>query len=552
MRDDLPQGRCSNLSQHCELAKAGTLQDMTTANGGCAKCGMALMSGRQESLRASFPKGLLLRAVAVLALILGASFGHQLFFKKPAEVAEAIAPADDPGTEPHPAAAESPKRGVLESYLLRLAGSSTIGAKLAPDLAEAWLRSLGATEIETIQRDDDQGDRLPERLVSAHLDGKLVGIEIKAYGTATGADALRDGSADVWMASAPVTDEEAQELKELGDMRAPASEHVVGLDGIAVIVSPRNALSTASKAQVKGLFDGAVKNWSELQQPAGDVVLYARDKESGTRRMFEELVLGPDAKMAPLAEKKPEGYADSEQLSEDVAADPQGVGFVGMAFVGPSKALAIKDGDAAALTPTASSVRAESYPLTRRLHLYTPAHPSEDTTRFLDFALGDAGQAIVQKSAVSLIPTLKPAAEIDGRPCRLSAKFQGDKKAFCDLRARSLAIDSSFRFRTGSFALDSLAVANLDRVAQALKPRSESRVVVAGFTDNRGDYKDNCRLSKQRAEAVTQELAKRGVAGLEARGYCSELPVRENAGPDFELNRRVELYLPEGRSTTPR
>jgi phosphate transport system substrate-binding protein len=540
MNNDVPQGRCSNLPQHCELAKAQTLQDMPAPGAGCRICGMTLMDGRAQGLRRKFPTDGLVIALAAVGLVVAAYFGFSRPSKPANDAATASAPAESSSAQLSP---EAERRDVLDSYLVRLSGSNTIGAKLAPDLAEAWLLDMGATDIETVQRKDDQGAKLPEKVVSGELDGKRVGVEIKAYGTAIGLSALRDGDADIWMASAPVTEEQAQALKDQGDMRGPASEHVIGLDGVAVIVSPTNPLSTLTKAQVKAIFTGAIKNWSELGQPAAPINLYARDAESGTRKTFDDMVLGSEDKMAPLAAAKPEGYADSEQLSDDVAADPHGVGFVGMPYIRAAKALTIKDGaGATALAPTVFTVRTESYPLTRRLYFYTAAQPSDDVKRFVTFALSESGQALAQKSVVGLTPAKRPARDADARPCQLSAKYPGDKRELCNLRAHAVIIDSSLRFRPASSELDTLAEANLDRVRRALKGARNIRVVLAGFADDRGGYKENCRLAKKRADTVKRELAARGVSNVEARGYCPELPIRDNAGEDYEQNRRVEVY----------
>jgi phosphate transport system substrate-binding protein len=245
-----------------------------------------------------------------------------------------------------------------------MSGSNTVGGKLAPDLAEAWLLDMGATNIETVQRKDSQGNNIPERVVSGEKNGKLIGVEIKAHGTNTGVDALRNGEADVWMASAPVTKEQAERLSALGDMRSKGSEHVVGLDGIAIIVSGANHVDSLTKAQVKAIFTGQIRDWSDLRQPAASINLYARDANSGTRVTFQDLVLGPGNRMAPLAPKKPEGYDDGDRLSDDVVADPHGIGFVGMTSIRSAKAVTIKDGSATALAPTTYTVRNENYPFT--------------------------------------------------------------------------------------------------------------------------------------------------------------------------------------------
>ncbi len=559
MNSTTMRGRCTNLPFNCSLAEAATAQDMATPDTGCSECGSPLMvvQGRMSGGAGGLPLAWLIgggiAALLVLVLAGAAYLGVRPPPGKPSPppIAKAVDPAPDPvlvePVEPIPRQ-ETRKRDAIApdpdpgSYLVRLSGSNTVGGRLAPDLAEAWLHSLGATEIRKVQRVDAKGEKLPERVVSGVLNGHRVGVEIKAHGTGTGVKELAEGAADIWMASAPVSPDQAARLAALGDMRSRQSEHTVGLDGIAIIVSPANPLASLTKAQVKAIFSGEVTDWSEFGRPAGRIDLYARDKESGTRKTFEEMVLGHGVRMGPLAAAMPDGYEDSDVLSDAVVGDPHGIGFIGMSYIKSAKALAISDGKASPLAPTVFSVRTENYPLSRRLFLYTAAQPKPDVTRFVEFALGATGQEVVQRIVVGLTPELAPARKVDTRPCRLSAQWRGDPKEFCRLRERADAIDASFRFLTGSSTLDNLATRNLSRVMQALQRMPEARVVLAGFADSRGDYSANCRLSKQRAEAVARGLETLGITDVEARGYCEELPVRDNAGEDFEKNRRVEVF----------
>jgi outer membrane protein OmpA-like peptidoglycan-associated protein len=84
----------------------------------------------------------------------------------------------------------------------------------------------------------------------------------------------------------------------------------------------------------------------------------------------------------------------------------------------------------------------------------------------------------------------------------------------------------------------------IDAVAQLLKDRPEARVMIEGYTDDRGGNAVNQRLSEQRADAVRQALVQRGVdAGrIEVAGRGSAQPVASNETAEGRAqNRRVEL-----------
>ncbi len=103
-------------------------------------------------------------------------------------------------------------------------------------------------------------------------------------------------------------------------MYSSASEHVLGLDGIAVIVNVANSVSALQKDQLMQIFSGDVTDWSQMGASHGAIKIYARDDKSGTFDTFKTLVLGGKA-LAPGAQR----FEDSNALSEAVASDPNGI-----------------------------------------------------------------------------------------------------------------------------------------------------------------------------------------------------------------------------------
>lgn len=65
-------------------------------------------------------------------------------------------------------------------------------------------------------------------------------------------------------------------------------------------------------------------------------------------------------------------FESSEQLSDAVSQDPQGIGFIGLPYVRQAKAVAIADGDSQPMLPLNNLIATEDYPLSRRLYLYLP------------------------------------------------------------------------------------------------------------------------------------------------------------------------------------
>ena len=316
---------------------------------------------------------------------------------------------------------------------LRLCGSNTIGTELAPALVEAFVR---------------------RRHVTSSID---------TSGSATALPLIGQGKCDVGMLSRPMGD---AELKPSGaDLRAPATEHVIGLDGIAVIVHPNNRVRSLSVEQIKGIFTGAITDWSQVGGSQGAIEVYARD-ESSTWDTFKHLAL-QEARLTPAAHQ----IADSNELSAKVATEPQAIGFVGLVYVRSASAVAV-----GATVPSPFTVADESYPLTRRLYFYTLPRPaSKVVTEFVNFVLSAEGQEVVRQKGFVDLSIAARSPDASG--------------------SRRLTVD--FRFRPGTGELDSRAIRDVDRLVAFLRANGISRLSLVSYG---GD-----------AAPVVAELARRGV-----------------------------------------
>ena len=103
-------------------------------------------------------------------------------------------------------------------------------------------------------------------------------------------------------------------------------------------------------------------------------------------------------------------------------------------------------------------------------------------------------------------------------------------------------------FATGSASINTGFYTTLDSVADSLIKYPNSLVDVYGFTDTTGSDALNQRLSEQRAQAVADYLAARGVARsrLATQGFgesYDSLRVKTGDGVNEPLNRRVEIKI---------
>lgn len=110
----------------------------------------------------------------------------------------------------------------------------------------------------------------------------------------------------------------------------------------------------------------------------------------------------------------------------------------------------------------------------------------------------------------------------------------------------TLSLPDGVTFDTGKYALKPQFYPALDKVAAVLNEYDQTAIEVAGHTDSTGSDAINNPLSQNRARAVSDYLAGRGVnsARLTPVGYGATRPVADNATADGrQKNRRVEIHV---------
>ncbi len=515
-------GKCSNFG-NCSLADTRqTIEVPMGLDFVCSECGKALVAAGPAVDPNSMKKPLIIGGV-LLALVLGVgAIGWSSFGSK----------TTAQGTTPKEAKADT-KTGVVT----RIVGSNTLGSQLMPALAEAYLKSQGATSPTRVA-----GASAVEISVQGKMpDGSTQSITIAAHGSSTAFDGLAKNSADIGMSSRRITPDEISKLAALGDMTSVANEHVVGLDGLAVIVHKSNPVASLSKDELSRIFTGANTNWSQLGVAAkgktGPITLHARDEKSGTYDSFKHMVLGPK----PLATSA-QRYEDSGQLSDAVANDPAAIGFIGLPYVRNARSLSLGDKGATALLPNRFTVATEDYVLSRRLYLYSASAPTNpNVMKFIEFAKSSSGQAIVAQHGF-IEQTVR--AQDDANKAALD--ILGQPPEYQKSTANATRLSLNFRFRSGSKDLDNKAIPDLDRVVSFLADMRTppSSVILFGFADARGTADVNLKLSKERAQAVATEFTARGIKPALVTGFGAALPVASNDSPEGqEKNRRVEIWV---------
>jgi len=413
--------------------------------------------------------------------------------------------------------------------LFRVHGSNTVGEKLAPRLVESYLMARGGTNIKT-----EQGKTPVEKAVSAEINGRVEFVEIHAHGSSTAFADLLSGQAELGMSSRRVKEQERELLlSKQGDLTEPGAEHIIGLDGLAIIVNSSNSLGSLSIPQLVKIFSGEITNWSALGGADRPINLYARDENSGTWDSFKSMVLEPSSASISLTAKR---FESSTELSDAVAKDEGAIGFIGLPYVRRAKLLAISSTKSSkAIVPTHFTVSTEDYPLARRLYFYLPQKSTNsEAEEFVRFSATERGQSIVEDIGL-VSQNIKT-----GQP--FNNNFYPEEMRLLTNRSQRLSIN--FRFKDGSDELDTKSISDLQRLVKYMEANSPKRVQLFGFTDDEGASEENRELSLRRAKVVEQQLIARGIYPLVARGMGDEAPLASSKTEEGRrMNRRVEVWI---------
>lgn len=215
-------------------------------------------------------------------------------------------------------------------------------------------------------------------------------IAVTGGGSGTGIAALISGTCDIAECSRAMKNREIELAK---NKEITPKEMIVALDGIAVVVNPKNPVSKLTFSQLAAIFTGKVKNWQELGGVDAPIVLLSREVNSGTHVYFKEHILGKGAEFDPSALLMP----SSQSIADEVAQNSNTIGYYGIGYISSNqKAIAVaKDENSEYVVPSIETVTNKEYPISRPLFIYTNGEPKGKLKNYIDFILSDEGQKVV-------------------------------------------------------------------------------------------------------------------------------------------------------------
>jgi phosphate transport system substrate-binding protein len=231
------------------------------------------------------------------------------------------------------------------------------------------------------------GQRLAEEYMGRNR-GAVV--QVNGGGSGTGIAALINGTVDLAMSSRPMKEEEKQQVAR--SRGGEVVEQPIALDALGVFVNTSNKVNQLTIAQVRDIFQGKTRNWSEVGGPNAPIVLYGRESSSGTYDYFREHVLNK-GDFAPAVQT----LQGTAAIINAVGNDRNGIGYGGIAYAKTARAIAVAGDDGKFVAPSEATVADNTYPLSRKLFLYHAQNAPERVTKFVQWSLTPEAQALVTK-----------------------------------------------------------------------------------------------------------------------------------------------------------
>ncbi len=305
----------------------------------------------------------------------------------------AAACTPDLSLEPEAVVEESPAESVDQGDQVEQDAADTSGS----GSLSGQIQVAGSTTVQPLS------EKLALALMALNPD--LV-IEVQGGGSSVGVTAAGEGTVNIGQVSRDIKGSEFEMFPDL-------QVHTIAFDGIAIVTHPDLELPSITLEEAKLIFAGEITNYGDVGGPDAEIIVVSREEGSGTRAAFDELVLessDPEMNMAETALLQ----QSNGQVRTTVATTPNAIGYLSFGFLDESVNLVAING----FQPTVNNVLAGNYPVFRPLNLTTLGDPDELSQAFIDFILGEAGQAIVSEDyipAVSDTVGYEPPTDLSGQ-----------------------------------------------------------------------------------------------------------------------------------------
>ena len=153
---------------------------------------------------------------------------------------------------------------------------------------------------------------------------------------------------------------------------------------------PLNPVKNLTTLQLKGIYDGSIKNWKQVGGKDSAIVVISRDTSSGTYEVWHEKVMSKtDVGKEALLQ------ASNGAILSTVGENPKAIGYIGIGYLNDKIKVLTVNG----VEGIIENGKSGKYPIFRKLYMYANEDKySNEAKSFVDFILSEEGQNLVKEA----------------------------------------------------------------------------------------------------------------------------------------------------------
>jgi phosphate transport system substrate-binding protein len=232
-----------------------------------------------------------------------------------------------------------------------------------------WAKTLTITGSTTVL---PVAQKAAEEFMKVYPD---INVSVSGGGSGEGIKAIIDGTTDIADSSRFIKESEVKAAVEKGAYPVPFG---IAYDCIIPVVHPSNKVADLSLDQLKGIYQGKIKNWKDVGGDDIEIVVISRDTSSGTYEVWEGKVMNKE-RVYPGALLQ----ASNGAVAQAVSKNKYAIGYVGLGYINDE----LKPLKVAGVAGSIETALSGTYPISRVLYMFTNGWPTGNTLKFINFVM---------------------------------------------------------------------------------------------------------------------------------------------------------------------
>ncbi len=331
----------------------------------------------------------------------------------------------------------------------------------------------------------------------------------------------------------------------------------IALDALVAHINPANRVDSISILQMGDILSGRITNWAEIGGDDLPITVHAMDPESNLARVVTRDILDPRGLQLNVNGMI---HSSLDDLGETIANDVSAFAVAYRSGAHSTKVPSTRNVCNIFSSANSFSLQTGEYPLTSTWNLYTLNNQDIPAfaTALADYLVSDQGQAAA--ATVDLVGLAIDQQPMSAQGERLLSAMLAEGlntqgisayRSYLAEVSTATRLSTTLRFVTGSSTLDARAIADVRRISGLIRSGEldKDNLLVIGFSDSVGNFRNNINLSRNRAGEVKALLLQDNIGRLQSEdvlafGFGPVAPVGCNASvAGKSLNRRVEIWI---------